>query len=66
MNIYSLRKKMGKSMRNNNYKRQAVELGTIDYVNLDDTQSHGDMNKALEVAQQTGKPLFCNFVEWSG
>ena len=53
-------------MRNNNYKSQAVELGTIDYVNLDDTQSHSDIKKALEVAMQTGKPLFCNFVEWSG
>jgi len=48
------------------YKGQVVELGTINYVNLDDSQSHGDMEKALTVAKETGRPLFCNFVEWSG
>lgn len=45
---------------------QAVELGTINYVNLTSDGRHGDMEKALHVARETGKPLFCNFVEWSG
>ena len=45
---------------------QAVELGTINYINLTPDQKHGDINKALSMAKQTGKPLFCNFVEWSG
>ena len=48
------------------HKDQAVELGTINYVNLDKSQSHRDMQKALVIAKETGKPLFYNFVEWSG
>ena len=44
---------------------QAVELGTIEYVNIVDGR-HGDMKTALALAAETGKPLFCNFVEWSG
>lgn len=46
--------------------QQAVELGTIRYVNLTPDGRHGDMDVALRVAAETGKPLFCNFVEWSG
>ena len=45
---------------------QAEELGTIEYVNLDKALRHGDMEKALAIAKETGKPLFCNFVEWEG
>ena len=45
---------------------QAVELGTIHYVNLTSDGRHGDMEKALQKGTLTGKPLFCNFVEWSG
>lgn len=46
--------------------QQAVELGTIRYVNLTADGRHGDMDIALQVAAETRKPLFCNFVEWSG
>jgi len=45
---------------------QAVELGTINYVNLTPDGRHGEFEKALEVARLTGKPIFANFVEWSG
>lgn len=45
---------------------QAVELGTIDYVNLTPDRKHGDYDTAVQTALQTGKPLFANFVEWSG
>jgi len=41
-----------------------VELGTINYVNLDG--SHGNMDAALSEAQRTGKPIFANFVEFPG
>lgn len=45
---------------------QAVELGTINYLNLDTRKRHGDYETALRLSRETGKPLFCNFVEWSG
>lgn len=45
---------------------QAVELGTINYLNLDSQKRHGDYETALRLSRETGKPLFCNFVEWSG
>ena len=45
---------------------QEVELGTIRYVNLTDDGGHGDIAKALSASQSTGKPIFANFVEWSG
>ena len=45
---------------------QAVELGTINYLNLDASKRHGDFETALTLSRETGKPLFCNFVEWSG
>ena len=47
-------------------KMQAVELGTIDYVNLTADGRHGDIEEALSISKATQKPLFCNFVEWSG
>ena len=43
-----------------------VELGSINYVNLTPDGRHGDMDVALRIARETGKPIFCNFVEWSG
>jgi hypothetical protein len=46
--------------------RQYVELGTIDYVNLTPDGKHGDYQTALDIAAETGKPIFVNFVEWSG
>ena len=47
-------------------KSQPVELGTIKYVNLDASGKHGMLDRALEEARRTGKPIFANFVEWSG
>jgi hypothetical protein len=47
-------------------RNQPVELGTIHYVNLTADGRHGDMEKALAIAAETGKPIFANFVEWSG
>jgi hypothetical protein len=47
-------------------RNQAVELGTINYVNLTANQKHGDYEAALAAAAETGKPIFANFVEWSG
>lgn len=46
--------------------RQYVELGSIRYANLTSDGRHGDYQTALEVAAQTGRPIFANFVEWSG
>ena len=46
--------------------KQYVELGSIDYVNLTHDGRHGDFQKALDAAAVTGKPIFANFVEWSG
>lgn len=45
---------------------QAVELGTIHYVNLTKCQRRGGIRKALSISSTTGKPMFCNFVEWKG
>ena len=45
---------------------QPVELGAIDYVNLTPDGRHGDFQTALRKAHETGKPIFANFVEWSG
>jgi hypothetical protein len=45
---------------------QAVELGTILYANLTNDQQHGSYEQAIESAIATGKPIFANFVEWSG
>jgi hypothetical protein len=47
-------------------RKQPIELGSIDYVNLTPDGRHGDMDRALAVAGETGKPIFANFVEWSG
>ena len=46
--------------------QQYVELGTIRYVNLSADGRHGDYKTAVKVARETGKPIFANFVEWSG
>lgn len=43
-----------------------VELGTIQYVNLTSDGKHGEFQPALDAANATGKPIFANFVEWSG
>ena len=43
-----------------------VELGTIQYVNLTADGRHGEYQSAVDIAIQTGKPIFANFVEWSG
>ena len=43
-----------------------VELGTIQYVNLTSDARHGDYQTAVDIAARTGKPIFANFVEWSG
>lgn len=45
---------------------QPIELGTIEYVNLSSDGKHGDFDHAVQVARETGKPIFANFVEWSG
>jgi hypothetical protein len=47
-------------------RNQPVELGTIQYVNLTADGRHGDMEKALAAAAESGKPIFANFVEWTG
>ena len=47
-------------------ENQPIELGTINYVNLTSDGRHGDYERALQVARETGKPIFANFVEWSG
>lgn len=41
-----------------------VELGTIQYVNLNG--KHGDMQAALSAAKASGKPIFANFAEFPG
>lgn len=46
--------------------REFVELGTIRYVNLTQDGRHGKYQTALDIAAETGKPIFANFVEWSG
>lgn len=45
---------------------QPIELGTIEYCNLTSDGKHGDFDVALQAAAATGKPIFANFVEWSG
>ena len=47
-------------------QQQSIELGTIQYVNLTPDGRHGDYDLALRIAKETGKPIFTNFVEWSG
>lgn len=46
--------------------KQYVELGTIEYVNLTADGKHGEFEPAIDIARETGKPIFANFVEWSG
>jgi hypothetical protein len=45
---------------------QAVELGDINYINLDKNKKHGDFISAINAAAASNKPIFANFVEWSG
>ena len=52
--------------RNPTLTRQYVELGTIEYVNLTADGKHGDYDTAVREASETGRPIFANFVEWSG
>jgi hypothetical protein len=47
-------------------QQQPIELGTIQYVNLTNDGRHGDFDTALRIVAETGKPIFANFVEWSG
>jgi hypothetical protein len=47
-------------------KDQPIELGTINYCNLTADGRHGDYDAALRAAAEADKPLFVNFVEWSG
>lgn len=47
-------------------QQQSIELGTIDYCNLTMDGRHGDFHQAIQVAAVSGKPMFVNFVEWSG
>jgi hypothetical protein len=46
--------------------KEYEELGTIHYANLTADGRHGDYETALDIAAETGKPIFANFVEWSG
>ena len=41
---------------------QPVELGTINYVNITPDGRHGDLDVALRVASETGKPIFAKYV----
>jgi hypothetical protein len=43
-----------------------VELGTIHYANLTQDRRHGKYQAALDLASETGRPIFANFVEWPG
>ena len=45
---------------------QAEELGTINYVNLTKNKRHGEFAPVVEAAKASNKPIFANFVEWSG
>ena len=47
-------------------KKQPIELGTIQYFNITKDGKHGDYDIVIEMSFQTGKPIFVNFVEWSG
>jgi len=55
-----------KRQQQHDQKHQAVELGTINYINLTSDGKHGDYDRAIEASLKSGKPIFCNFVEWSG
>ena len=47
--------------------KQPIELGTLQYCNITSDGRHGDYYTVLQVAAQHGdKPIFANFVEWSG
>jgi hypothetical protein len=46
--------------------RQYTELGSIRYVNLTKDGKHGEYEKTVDIAKRTGRPIFANFVEWSG
>lgn len=54
------------------HQQQAVELGTLRYCNLTPDGRHGDYDAALNAAAAAAnngskhKPIFANFVEWSG
>jgi hypothetical protein len=52
--------------RSEQRRPQPIELGTIEYCNITPDGRHGDMDAALSLAAATGKPIFANFVEWSG
>ena len=43
-----------------------VELGTIQYLNLTADGKHGNFQAAIDAAAERKKPIFANFVEWSG
>ena len=43
-----------------------VELGTIQYLNLTADGKHGNFQAAIDIAAHKKKPIFANFVEWSG
>ena len=43
-----------------------IELGTIEYLNLDADKKHGDLQQALDAAKRNNKPIFANFAEWPG
>lgn len=47
-------------------QQQPIELGTIEYCNITQDGRHGDYDAAIAAATESGKPLFANFVEWSG
>jgi hypothetical protein len=47
-------------------RNQPVELGTIHYVNLTADGRHGEIEQVLAAAAESGKPIFANFVEWTG
>ena len=47
--------------------QNAVELGHVTYLNLSPDGAHGEYELAVKaIATQPTKPLFVNFVEWSG
>jgi hypothetical protein len=46
-------------------QRTSQPVVTIQYVNLTADGRHGDIDKALDMAAATGKPIFANFVEWT-
>jgi hypothetical protein len=47
--------------------KQPIELGTIQYCNITSDGRHGDYDTVLQIASQNlEKPIFANFVEWTG